>query len=146
MEATKPFKMSERRKLAALLGLVVLIGIFMPCILLHSFRKTKAAPVSDAAPAAICQRKKTPGGVFFRSHLLLFTIISMDILAQASPYCNGKTLPIYCQFSANFLPPAKIVFCPVRLLISKYQQVSEIARLFTSFYFKSNNIIKNIIT
>jgi len=108
----------------------------MPCILLHAFRKAKAAPVSDAAPAAIRQQKKTPGGVFFRSHLLLFTIISMDILAQASPYCNGKTLPIYCQFSAIFPPPAKIVSRPARFLISKYQQVSEITRLFTSFYFK----------
>lgn len=88
-------------------------------------------------PSRNVQTKKTPGGVSFRSHLLLFTIISMDILAQASPYCNGKTLPIYCQFSANFLPPSEIVFCPVHFLISKYQQVSEIARLFASFYFKS---------
>lgn len=29
------------------------------------------------------------------------------ILTQPPPYCNGKTLPISCQFSANFLPWAK---------------------------------------
>ena len=32
MEVTKSFKMPKRRKLAALFGLVTLVGVCMPCV------------------------------------------------------------------------------------------------------------------